>query len=430
VGAPGLGYRPGTGSGPGRPGYSYFDGPNGGWRPNHWGNHQNWHRGYCGGFYNGGWFNPWWNWGWGGWGGWGGGFWGGFGLGFGFGVSSWVFGNALWDWCYTPFFNPYWGGGLGGVAVVEQPVLVPVVPFDYSQPIPTEVAPGGTESNEAALAAFARARTAFQQGQYEESLRLVDETIRGLPNDAIAHEFRALVLFALGRYDEAASVLYAVLSAGPGWDWATLIGLYPSVDVYTNQLRAAEAYRNAHPQSPQAHFVLAYHYLTEGYKDAARLELRKVVELEPKDTLSAQLLRSLENVEAGNAAPQGAGAPPAGEKPADAGDALPPVLEPPVAAEAKGPGMEAIQGKWTASPRDGVEITLAIQADGGFTWVVKQVSGVRTIEGKANLAGKVLTLTQTNGDSLVGEVDLRDGGVMVFRLIGAGPEDPGLTFRK
>jgi hypothetical protein len=31
-----------------------------------------------------------------------------------------------------------------------------------------------------------------------------------------------------------------VLSVGPGWDWTTLIGLYPSIDVYTTQLRALE----------------------------------------------------------------------------------------------------------------------------------------------------------------------------------------------
>ena len=40
-------------------------------------------------------------------------------------------------------------------------------------------------------------------------------------------------LFALGQYDEAAVPMYTVLSNGPGWDWTTLAGLYPSVDVYT-----------------------------------------------------------------------------------------------------------------------------------------------------------------------------------------------------
>ena len=49
-----------------------------------------------------------------------------------------------------------------------------------------------------------------------------------------------LVLFALQRYDEASVALYAVLSIGPGWDWPTLVGLYPDVETYTAQLRALE----------------------------------------------------------------------------------------------------------------------------------------------------------------------------------------------
>ena len=36
-------------------------------------------------------------------------------------------------------------------------------------------------------------------------------------------------------------MLYVVLTAGPGWDWATMVGLYPDVDTYTRQLRALEA---------------------------------------------------------------------------------------------------------------------------------------------------------------------------------------------
>ena len=69
-----------------------------------------------------------------------------------------------------------------------------------------------------------------------------NDALAKVPNDSDIHEFRALCLFALGRYDEAAATLYAVLSVGPGWDWTTLIGLYPDVSVYTAQLRALESY--------------------------------------------------------------------------------------------------------------------------------------------------------------------------------------------
>ena len=53
-------------------------------------------------------------------------------------------------------------------------------------------------------------------------LQKTDEALAKLPNDTTLHEFRGLCLFALGRYDEAAATVYAVLSVGPGWDWTTL----------------------------------------------------------------------------------------------------------------------------------------------------------------------------------------------------------------
>ena len=87
--------------------------------------------------------------------------------------------------------------------------------------------------------------------------------------------------------------MYAVLSVGPGWDWTTLVGLYPSVDVYTTQLRALEAYCRSN-KSAQAWFVLAYHYLTQGFTDAAVTALKKVVQISPNDTLSAKLLKQLD----------------------------------------------------------------------------------------------------------------------------------------
>src|SRR5262249_30648096 len=134
----------------------------------------------------------------------------------------------------------------------------------------------------------------FQRGDSNQALALTNDALTKLPNDTALHEFRALCLFALGRYDEAAATLYGVLAVGPGWDWSTMIGLYPDVGTYTAQLRALEDYRDANPRSAAARFVLAYHYLTEGYTDAAVSVLKQVVALMPSDTLSAKLLRQLD----------------------------------------------------------------------------------------------------------------------------------------
>ena len=53
---------------------------------------------------------------------------------------------------------------------------------------------------------------------------------------AVANCLSASLLFALQKYPESAAAIYAVLSAGPGWDWTTMSGLYPNVNVYTQQL--------------------------------------------------------------------------------------------------------------------------------------------------------------------------------------------------
>ena len=50
---------------------------------------------------------------------------------------------------------------------------------------------------------------------------------------------------------------------------------------------------DAHPDEADVRFLLAYQYLTCGYNDAAARQLKAVVELNPKDRLSAQLLASL-----------------------------------------------------------------------------------------------------------------------------------------
>ena len=47
---------------------------------------------------------------------------------------------------------------------------------------------------------------------------------------------QALTLFAQRKYKDAASAIYAVLAAGPGWDWQTMSELYPDPEVYTKQL--------------------------------------------------------------------------------------------------------------------------------------------------------------------------------------------------
>jgi thioredoxin-like negative regulator of GroEL len=115
-----------------------------------------------------------------------------------------------------------------------------------------------------------------------------------LPSDGNLHEFRALNLFAMKKYKEAAGVLYAVLADEPGWNWDTLSSFYTNTDTYTQQLRDLESHVEANPADVPARFVLAYHYLVLEERTAALEQFREIVKQEPRDSLSASLIEALE----------------------------------------------------------------------------------------------------------------------------------------
>ena len=243
------------------------------------------------------------------------------------------------------------------------------------------------------------------QGDYTTALAQVDQAIAQVPNDTVLHELRGLVLFALGRYKEAAAADYAVLSAGPGWDWTTLSGLYPNVEVYTGQLRALEQYAKSHPAASEAKFLLADHYLTCGYADAAAAQLKEVVRLNPKDQLSAQLLKSISATDTAEQAV--ASQPAAPTKPADA---------------------SSLVGNWTATRADNATIKLALGGDGKFTWALDQNGKPQQFSGTYTVADNFLVLRQGNNPMMAGQVASLASDRFNFKLAGDNPGDPGLTF--
>jgi predicted Zn-dependent protease len=305
--------------------------------------------------------------------------------------------------------------------VVEQPVAV--APYDYSQPIDTTSAPASGSIADPAMTLFEAARESFHQGNYDQALAQTDQALAKVPNDTAIHEFRALCLFALKRYDEAAATLYAVLSVGPGWDWSTLVGLYPDVGTYTAQLRALEDYRNSHPQSASARFVLSYHYLTEGYTSSAVAMLKQVVALMPSDTLSAKLLRQLDPPKDQHQAAPAAAAGPVSSAAAgpEAASAL---------ADTTPPQGASIAGTWSAHPSAAVSIALTIEPGGKFTWKVIQKGRAQQFSGVSTSGEGILTLAQDQGPVLVGRVSWKDANHLTFRVVGDGPDDPGLSFAK
>ena len=354
-------------------------------RPTHgdW-NHGDWHHGDWHGNWNNSWYHRpvgWWT----------AGYWAGAAV------------SAIpWSWGYWPYYNPYCTG----------PFVADGATIDYSQPIVVAQAVASPPVTQAGLTAEQQAtplldaaRNAFMQGDYKTALAQVDQAIAQVPNDTVLHEFRGLVLFALGRYKEAAAADYAVLSTGPGWDWTTLSGLYPNVDVYTEQLRALEQYAKSHPAASDAKFLLAENYLTCGHTDAAAAQFKEVMRLDPKDQLSAQLLNS---ISASDTAEQAAPSPPAAPtKPADA---------------------SSLVGNWTATRADSATIKLALAGDGKFTWALDQNGKPQQFSGTYTVADNLLVLKQGGNPMMAGQVAPLANDRFNFKLAGDNPSDPGLTF--
>jgi tetratricopeptide (TPR) repeat protein len=320
--------------------------------------------------------------------------------------------TAPWDWGYWPYYNPYCGA----------PLVVSGTTIDYSQPIVLAESPAAANVQDPANAAqpspidramsiFDTARQAFYDGDYAAALKADDQALALLPSDAVLNEFRGLALFATKKYKDAAGVIYAVLSVGPGWDWTTLSALYANVDTYTVQLRELEDYVKANPGDPAARFLLAYHYLTCGHTDAAAAQFKEIVNLNPQDTLSAQLLKGLTEKEP---APTTAAAPAA------------PVEQ----AAAKPVDAASLAGSWKASRPDGSTFALTLGPDGKYTWKFTQKGKTQQFSGPYTVADNLLILKQNENPVMVGQVTALGTNEFNFKLPGENPGDPGLTFSK
>jgi tetratricopeptide (TPR) repeat protein len=363
------------------------------WYHGHW--HGHWDHYWHGGWGNW-WLNPWYS----------GAFWG---------VTGWGLGAAVYDWGYLPYYNPYYVQSYTfGPSVInyEQPIQT----VDYADDASDGSGNGPAVSPEATQHADA-AREAFYNENYRLALTEIQKAIGRMPGDPAFHEFRALCLFALHEYRAAAAAVHSLLAVGPGWDWTTMIGLYPSEDVYTKQLRALENFRRDHPNDAAARFLLAYQYMTMGYTQAAATELRAVMKLQPRDQVANQLLSMITT-----APPQGqSGSPPPNAEEPNPTETAPPPKGPPV-------DLASLTGTWTARREDGSSIQLTLTPDAHFTWRYGQGDRSHEFTGTATASNNLLILQQANGESMVGRVVPGDGRGFHFYLVGGPPDDPGLTF--
>ncbi len=353
------------------------------------------------------------------------------------GLVGWGLGNLFFDCGYYHYHNPY---PVQTVYVQSSPSVT------YQQPI-TQVAEQAAPADESAATAQAtkvdsligESQVAFKENNYLKALELCDKAVAESPGDGGLHEYRALILFALAKYGEAAGVLNPILVSSPGWDWSTMVQLYDKQETYTEQLRKLEDYTKANQESPSAYFVLGYHYMVCGYMEEAAVAFNKTVELEPADRVASQLASLAENsVVTGD-----------GEEAAEVADVDPEKAEKATEASEKteeeaseevaeaatsAVPFEQIVGKWSSDQGENGTVTLTLKDDGTFTWEYSsEQADPFKMEGQFNLGeGNILTLT--DGDSedsqMAGTVALPEEGKLNFVLAGGPPGDPGLTFEK
>jgi uncharacterized protein (TIGR03066 family) len=289
-------------------------------------------------------------------------------------------------------------------AVYTEPILTtPLEPAPEQAGAAATALPPGVSAD--AVAKFDQARAAFLEGKYDEALKLTDAAVAQMPHDAVLHEFRSLVLFALKRYAESAAAIHAVLDVGPGWDWKTLSSLYPTVDVYTNQLRALETAADENPKAADLLFLLGYHYLTCGQPEPALNMFRRAAQLQPKDTVAAALVATLSPRDAKPTAPSDAAAPT------------------PVPAD-------KVVGAWTAAGPGSASYSMNLGKDGKFTWAFSRGSRKQEAKGVYALEGNVLAMEPDTGGVMLAELTVKGQDSLHFKMVGGAKDDAGLDFRR
>ena len=394
---------------------------NWGYKPNYWGSRPWWNANHCHGWHHGCW-NYGWNKRWYGYYNW---YrprpWPGyviydndndFAEGVAWGLAAWGLGNMIYNLGYKSYSNPY------PAPPVQSSAGTTII--NYREPLtvsagnlPPGDAAAEKTAEEKSTVALEASRASFKRGDYLAAMKSVDEAIAQVPGDAAMHEYRALVLFALGKYGEAAGVLNPVLASGPGWDWTTMTGLYASQTTYTDQLRKLEDYSRAVPDDAATRFLLGYHYLVCGHLDQAYAQFEAAAKLQPADTIAAQL-RDLCKSSATGAAEEEAA--------------------PPVEADTPRPAIAAdkLVGTWVSDRGAQGKVTLNLAADGKFTWTFSKEGENKPadLSGDFSIDERGLLVLSSEDSQMVGEIKLPEDTKLNFILAGGPQGDPGLNFDK
>ena len=322
----------------------------------------------------------------------------------GWGLVGWSLGRLIFDSGYQTYQNPYPAQPVSTVVSYTEPITVVAARTAPSE----EDAAQMTERSESHIA---DSQEAFKQTDYLRALESANKAVTEAPGDGALHEYRALVLFALGKYSEAAGVLNPVLAGGPGWDWTTMISLYHSQESYMSQLAALENYSRAKPAAADAHFLLGYHYMVCGHLDKASAEFDAAAKLQPADSVSAQL-RDLTRASSTSGATD----------PAETPEETPPPAAP--------VPLEKLTGTWVSDRGAQGTVILVFKDDGKFIWNFRKDAKSNDFSGDFSMNDNGLLVLDAEGSQMVAAVTLPKESELKFVLAGGPPGDPGLAFVK
>jgi len=199
-------------------------------------------------------------------------------------------------------YSPYgYGGGYGsgGYGYGNGYGSNAYATYDYStNSYTTTTAPVQTQTAQAtttSAATFDEAgEIAFKEGRYQDAAyNWRHAALDNGQNGAVAL-LLSQALFASGQYADAAGAAEAGMAMLPPDQWGVVVknyeDLYPSRQLYTDQLRNLEAARTAKPDDPALRFLLGYHYFYLGYPAQASQELDQAMKLQPKGLIAKDLL--------------------------------------------------------------------------------------------------------------------------------------------
>ena len=328
----------------------------------------------------------------------------------GWGLVGWSLGKLIYDCGYQSYRNPY---PVQPVTVVDRQVVT------YQEPITVVAAKTAPKADDETAritqkseSLIAESQAAFKQGNYLVALESANKAIAEAPGDGALHEYRALILFALGKFSEAAGVLNPVLAGGPGWDWSTMIALYNTQETYMSQFDALKNYSKGKSNAADAHFLLGYHHMVCGHLEEAAEEFEAAAKLQPSDSVSAQL-RDLTKASSQSGSDEPTE--PDSEKEAAPQTALP---------------LEKLSGAWVSDKGEAGTVLLVFKDDGKFIWSFKKGDQNNEFSGDFSMNDNGLLVLDAKESQMTATVSQPKDNELKFVLAGGPPGDPGLTFTR